>query len=64
MVAMIRDAEPADVAAITEIYNEAIREGGLTGQVSRCGLRIAVHGSQPIAGAHTSIAAEALPCVN
>jgi phosphinothricin acetyltransferase len=33
VVAMIRDAEPADVAAITDIYNEAIREGGLTGQL-------------------------------
>jgi phosphinothricin acetyltransferase len=33
MVAMIRDALPDDVPAITEIYNEAIREGGLTGQL-------------------------------
>jgi L-amino acid N-acyltransferase YncA len=34
MVAMIRDAEAADVPAITDIYNEAIREGGLTGQLA------------------------------
>jgi L-amino acid N-acyltransferase YncA len=33
MVEMIRDAAPADVPAITDIYNEAIREGGLTGQL-------------------------------
>jgi phosphinothricin acetyltransferase len=30
---MIRDAVPDDVSAITEIYNEAIREGGFTGQL-------------------------------
>jgi phosphinothricin acetyltransferase len=30
---MIRDAVPDDVPAITEIYNEAIREGGFTGQL-------------------------------
>jgi len=30
---MIRDAVPEDVPVITGIYNEAIREGGLTGQL-------------------------------
>jgi L-amino acid N-acyltransferase len=33
MVAMIRDAVPDDLPAITNIGNEAIREGGLVGQL-------------------------------
>jgi phosphinothricin acetyltransferase len=33
MVAMIRDAEPTDIASLTAIYNEVIGEGGLTGDL-------------------------------